>query len=81
MIVKKEKEWIRDPNTWSGKFYHEVGSPVREGGVEFTSKYIRYVIDGFSTESTEKIEGKLKGFADKVKISRDRYKISYQLVN
>ena len=21
MIVRKKKEWIRDPNTWSGKFY------------------------------------------------------------
>jgi len=21
MIIKKRKEWNRDPNTWSGKFY------------------------------------------------------------
>ena len=21
MIIKKKKEWNRDPNTWDGKFY------------------------------------------------------------
>ena len=21
MIIKKKKEWNRDPNTWSGRFY------------------------------------------------------------
>ena len=27
MIVKKRKEWNRDPNTWNGKFYIPYKNP------------------------------------------------------
>jgi len=27
MIVKKRKEWNRDPNTWDGKFYIHYKNP------------------------------------------------------